>query len=122
MGLSIKMGIIATMLLFCAAIAFAGDRTHNYYPPAQIDTYVQMVEPTDPSKTDGVALGIAAAQHQFDFGTHKWQWSAGVGYYDDNSAASVGFAKRIDRVLIDATIGREGNKTGGGVGLHGRFE
>jgi len=104
----------------------AGERYYYIpeYPPIQIelingDGTSYEVPQIDSS---GIALGIATAQHQFDFGTHRWQWSAGVGFYDGDDAFSIGAAKRFDRVLVDVTAGRGGDKTGVGVGFHGRFE
>ncbi len=70
---------------------------------------------------EGVALSIAASQHHFDFGTHSWQGSIGAGSYDGDSAISFGVAKRLDRVLINGSLGMNGDKSGYGVGVNWRF-
>lgn len=69
----------------------------------------------------GIALGIAASQHHFDFGTHSYQGSIGMGSFEDNTAISFGLAKRIGRVMVNASIGIEDGSHGIGVGLNWRF-
>ena len=71
--------------------------------------------------SEGVALGIAVAQHHFDFGTNSWQGSVGAGYFDDDTALSLAIGKRFGRMLINGSVSYEDDKTGLGVGLNWRF-
>ena len=73
------------------------------------------------TNTQGIATALASAQHQFDFGTHRWQGSIGLGSYESNSAISFAIAKRLDRVLVNANFSHEDNHTGAGVGVNWRF-
>lgn len=70
---------------------------------------------------EGVALAIAMAQHQFDWGTHSWQGSVGLGSYAGNDAISLGVAKRFDRTLITGSLGRTGADYGFGISINWRF-
>lgn len=72
-------------------------------------------------ETSGVALSIAASQHHFDYGTHSWQGSVGVGYFDSEQAISGALAKRFNDVLLNGSIGRESDNTGVGFGVNVRF-
>ena len=70
---------------------------------------------------EGVALGIAVAQHHFDFGTKVWQGSVGVGYYNDNSAISLAVAKRFNRVLVNVSTTFKDEEPAIGAGINWRF-
>lgn len=127
----IKMIVLFELLFIFWALAtqlaFA-DNSHNTtiivkpYPYATPQTTNTVVEKTS---CDGSALGVAAAQHQFDFGTHSWQWSAGASYVDKNGAGcealSFGIGKRIDRAVINGSISHESDATAYGIGINGRF-
>lgn len=91
------------ILFLLPLTAFAG----NYCPTVNNQT--------------GTALGIATAQHQFDFGTYSWQGSVGIGAYDDAEAVSFAMGKRIDRMMFNGSVGIENGKTGVGAGLNWRF-
>lgn len=69
----------------------------------------------------GVAIGIATAQHNFDFGTYELQGSVGVGSYDTAEAASFALGKRFNRVMINGSVGAENGKLGLGAGFNWRF-
>lgn len=101
------------VLLMFSTTLFAGGSHHE---PATNTTTT-----TNITNTSGTALAIATAQHNFDFGTHSWQGSIGVGSFDSESAISFGVAKRLDRVLVNGSFAREDNKTGVGVGVNWRF-
>jgi len=117
----IKYYFILTLLL-TPLTAFSGDSYHTHpYIPIEPEVVPQVATVPGSVVNKGIALGIASAQTQHDFGTHKWQWSAGYGYYDSNDAISLSIAKRVDRVLINGSVGREGSETGYGVGISGRF-
>lgn len=117
--------MIKYLLLLLPLAAFASDPHHDHpdsYPiPIIIEPAPQTLTAAPEPDIYGVALGIAASQHHFDFGTHVWQWSAGYGHFDDHDAFSLSIGKRLDRVLINGSIGREGSETGIGVGINGRF-
>jgi len=51
----------------------------------------------------GVAIAIASAQHNFDYGTYSWQGSVGVGMYKEEEAVSFGVAKRVGKVLMNGS-------------------
>lgn len=69
----------------------------------------------------GVALGIASAQHAFDWSTDKSQLSVGIGQYDGSEAISVGVGRRFGEILVNGSLGKEGSKTGLGAGFLLRF-
>lgn len=69
----------------------------------------------------GAALGMAMAQHHFDFGTYSLQGSVAASSYDDSEAASFAIGKRFDRVLVNGSIGREDGVTGVAAGVNWRF-
>jgi len=113
---------ISLIFILTPLTAFSGDKHHTHpYIPIEPEVVPQVVTAPAAVENKGVALGIASAQVQHDFGTHKWQWSAGYGYYDSHDAAAVSIAKRVDRVLINGSVSREGAETGFGVGISGRF-
>ena len=101
--------------------ALAGDYHTLPNTPIICESCSEVPVAAPPPDYRGTALGIATGNHHHDFGTHKWQWSAAYGHYQDNDAFSVSIGKRVDRVLINGSIGREGSETGYGVGLNGRF-
>lgn len=113
--------MIKYLFLLLPIAVFASDPHHDHPAPIIYPVPIIQEQYTITDTTEGVSLGIATAQHHFDLGTHKWQWSAGYGYFDGNDAVSFSIGKRVDRVLINGSIGREGGKTGYGVGLNGRF-
>lgn len=65
----------------------------------------------------GVALGIAASQHNFDMSTKKTQISVAVGQYDGDEAVSFAAGKRVGDLLVNGSIGSEGGKQGMGAGI-----
>lgn len=71
--------------------------------------------------SEGAALGIAVAQHHFDFGTLVWQGSIGAGHYDGSEAVSFAIGKRFDRILVNVSITTEDQETGYGAGVNWRF-
>lgn len=115
---------IGGLLVIASARAENPHHDHAYLP---IEPYTYTTTSTTTEKTgcDGSALGVAAAQHQFDFGTHSWQWAAGAAYVDKNGegceALSFGLGKRIDRAVINGSISHESDSTAYGIGINGRF-
>jgi len=65
----------------------------------------------------GVAIAIASAQHNFDYGTYSWQGSVGAGYYNGEDAVSFGVAKRVGKILMNGSITPDSI----GVGVNWRF-
>lgn len=101
-----------------------GHDKHTYYIPKEVSpiSYTQNeYYSTQNGHEGGIALAIAQAQHQFDWGTHSWQGSVGVGSYGGNDAISFGVAKRFDRVLITGSFGRGGPDYGFGASVNWRF-
>jgi len=109
--------ILFAFTTFTTLTAYA-DKTHHAggspYEPATM--VVSSVTPKN-----GIALSIATSQHHFDFGTHSWQGSIGVGSFDNEHAISFGAAKRLNRVLINVSVGLENGKLGYGAGINRRF-
>ena len=104
------------ILFLLATPVYASNWHHHHDQPTTNTTTNNTV-----INNEGVALAIAKAQHHFDFGTHSWQGSIGVGTFDSESAISFGVAKRLDRVLVNGSVGFEDGKTGAGVGINWRF-
>ena len=119
--------LFLTMIIATSAYADKTHTTHynDYYSGDLNITFdsSDVSKPVDNSNTSGVALGIAATQHHFDFGTYKWQGSLGLGRFENNTAISIGIAKRLkdEDVMINGSFGMENGRTGGGIGLNGRF-
>lgn len=107
------------IVFFCAvAVLFFGllanAYSHDYH-------HYESVTVTNAANNNGVALAIAASQHQFDFGTHRWQGSIAAGSFGGESALSFGVAKRLDRVLLNGSFGMQGSSVGIGIGANWRF-
>ena len=110
-------------LLLLPLTVFAGGSHHEPADLTLINTEILTTNGvvTNTLTTKGIALGIAASQHHFDFGTKVWQGSVGTGSFDGNTAFSFGIAKRLDRVLINGSVSTEHGKTGYGAGINWRF-
>lgn len=114
---------------------FAENPHHTHEPTTVIEENIYVTEEhkyttninKGSSESEGVALGIAQAQHQFDFGTYSAQGSVAIGGYEDRRAVSIGFGKRMggatgdNRMLLNGSIGIEEGKMGGGAALNWRF-
>jgi len=74
-----------------------------------------------PEKANGTALAIAMSQLSFDWSTKDYQAGVGLGNFNDQDAISIGFGKRVDRLLINGSVGRESNKYGYGFGVNWHF-
>jgi len=97
---------------------------------ARADQYSSIVYERSPASSgtiinnetaNGVALAIAASQHQFYWGTKSWQGSFAAGTFDNNTAFSFGLAKRFNKTLINGSMSNEEGKIGGGVGINWLF-
>lgn len=71
----------------------------------------------------GVALGIAAASHQYDFNHQGLQASAALGYYDSKGAFSFGMGGNVGgNMFINANVGvTTSGKAGAGVAVGFKF-
>jgi len=107
--------IVAALFFFVLGQSYASEYHHAYI--GQSSTPSNTVVNTQ----NGVALGIAMSQLGFDWGTSSYQAGVSVGSFDTNDAISIGLGKRVDRVLLNGSIGREGNKYGYGFGLRFHF-
>jgi len=121
--LALIIGLIIGGLLVVATAQ--ADDPHHPYIPVEPYPYTAQTQTTEKPSCEGSAIGVAAAQHQFDFGTHSWQWAAGAAYVDKNGegceALSLGIGKRIDRAVINGSISHESDATAYGIGINGRF-
>jgi len=108
--------------IFCAVAVIFFVMLADVYATEYHHVYIgQSDTPTNAVNQDGVALGIAMSQLGFDWGTSSYQAGVGVGSFDTNDAISIGLGKRVDRVLLNGSIGREGNKYGYGFGVRFHF-
>lgn len=109
------MRFITFFVLFAigyfAILSNAYSHDHHYVPR---ETIINV-------DSRGAALATATAQLNFDWSTVKSQGGIGVGNFDNQSAVSFGAAKRVGDVLVNGSIGFEGNKVGYGAGINWRF-
>jgi len=108
----------AVSILFFGALAnsYAGEYQHAYIG----QTTTQSV--TNNYVQQGAALSDAFAQIDCNFSSVKWHGGVGVGINEESFAQAAGLCKRYKRTLIKATIGREDNKTRGGIGIMFQLE
>ena len=110
-----KVGLIIfaiAVLFFAFNIAWSGEYHHsNYY--STTNNYQ--------NSSEGVALGIAASQHNFDTTTFNLQGSVSTGSYEGVTAFSFGLAKRYKSSLISGSVSNEGGRTGYGAGMRWNF-
>ena len=109
--------ILALFLMTGAAFA---DNNHGATFITEV-TENTFVTNTTTEQAAGVALAIAASQHNFYLETNDWQASIGLGSYDNQGAASFGIAKRLKGVLVNGSVGRSNGATGYGLGASLRF-
>jgi len=116
----IKFYVLFAILSFAASYARADsyhgisyEENYTYDAPTHIEN--------SKNYTHGASLAIAMSQINFDWSTQKNQVSVGVGSFDNQDAISFGFGKRFGGVLINGSIGKEGSKSGYGVGFGLRF-
>lgn len=100
--------ILVALILIFVSSAYA----HDYRHTKEIRTV---------SNPEGVALAIATSQLKADWSTSKFQLGVGMGSFGGDSALAFGVAKRAGKVLINGSVGFEGNKTGLGLGINMRF-
>ena len=105
---------VATLFFLALSQSYGGEYHHSQpILPSNTTTNIY--------STKGAALGIAAAQHNFDYGTFSWQGSIATGSYDNSTAFSFGLAKRFKSTLINGSVSNEGGKMGFGGALGFRF-
>jgi len=107
-----------TILIFLIIAAFSDAEAHERYSPTAT---VQMGDNITNNLTSGAALGIAAAQHQFDWGTNAFQAGVAGGYFQGNAAISIGIGRRFKNVLVNGSFGSELGNSGYGIGVMTRF-
>lgn len=100
------------------------DRYHDYEHNHEINNTVLVSQPTLKVSSEGIAMGVAAAQAHLDAGTLRTQVAVGIGNYDGNNAAVVSIGKRkcSDCALLNGTIGLEKDKIGLGFGASWRIK
>ena len=116
------------MALLITNNAFAENNHNNN--TTTVDITIETTSKSQPVETNmyitndssrGIALAIAASQHNFDFGTDSWQGSVGVGSYKDNNASSFAIGKRYGRVLFSGSISTDNDDMAYGAGINWRF-
>ncbi len=108
------------LILFMTALLLAdvsAARAHDRYA---YNAPIQMGD-TNISQSSGAALGIASAQHNFDFATNDLQIGVAGGYFQGSSAVSIGIGQKFKNVLINGSFGSELGNTGYGIGVMSRF-
>lgn len=121
----ILASIIFSICAFFVIVAPAHSKDPHHTPPESVQGPMGETGARGKagrSDASSAALGIATGQHQFDWDTYKWQGSVGVGVFEDDSAASIGFAKRLcpscGSALINGSFGvTEDGDHGGGAGI-----
>ena len=118
-------------MLVMSAQSFADREStviNNYYTTEEYITEEYITESTSSTTINnsitGIALSIATSQHQFDFGTSEdvWQGSVGVGNYKGKTATSFALGKRVGRMLVNGSVGKEeGSDLSFGAGINWRF-
>jgi len=86
--------------------------------PALADSYHHHTINTSAVKQESSsAMGLAAAQNSFDWGTHSFQGSIGAGSHNGSQALSFGLGKRFGRALINGSIAVDDDSAGFGAGI-----
>lgn len=110
-----------SLLLLIPAITYAGGNHGHSEESSTIINNTTNITYKTTSTVSGMALGLAASQHNFDLSTYAYQWSIGAAYYDNEDAISFALGKRINNILINGSIGYENGTRGAGIGVNGRF-
>ena len=114
-----KYFILGFLFIAFISTVMADDHTRpydaHYEATTNQITIIQRVEESTP----GLALTMSHGQLQFDKNIKGWQAGIGVGQFDSHTAVSFGAAKQIgEKKILNFSIGREGNKTGLGIGFN----
>ncbi len=106
------MKYLAIILLVFAGASQASER-HEHHVTNNYTT----------NTTSGTALGLAAANCNFDWATMRTQACVSGGYFDNQSAGNIGVGKRFtkDGPLFNGTLGVENDEIGVGVGINWRL-
>jgi len=116
--------LLLTLLLLTPSLAYAsgghGNPHHDHNDDGG-DTNVTNINKA--GDAEGVALAIATAQCQFDFGTYRLQGCVSAGQYEETKAINFGVGKRFldNRALFNGSIGLENGKAGIGAAVNWRF-
>jgi len=118
--MTLYKNLIVILACLLPTLVLGGGGHHHNHESTTVTNNTVVTKQVD---TSGVALSIAAAQHQFDWGTYKLQGAVGFGGYDNSNAISLGVGKRLgkDRMLLNGSVGIENNKLGYGAGMNWRF-
>lgn len=108
----------ATVFFISLSTAYSHEFHHSIIIE---DVQRETITEINTETANGVALGIAMSQLGFEWGTKSFQAGIGLGSFDGQDAISIGIGKRVDRLLINGSIGREGSKYGYGLGLRFHF-
>lgn len=114
----VKIVIIGILFFVCVMPPIA---VADYWPDPAVDTLSAGQGVAD---CRGEALGLAAGEKNYNFGTYRLQGSAGLGYFDGCSAINLGLAIRFpDRsIMWSGSIGAtEGGNFGYSAGANWYF-
>jgi len=108
-----------TILIFLIIALFSDAEAHETHV-TEVTNITNTTRITQ-EQAAGVALGIAAAQHQFYLETDDLQGSIGGGNYEGENAVSFAMAKRFKGILINGSVGGSSGNIGTGVGANWRW-
>ena len=101
----------------------------NYPPiPTEEPNVYDTISYTNQSSPEykGVASAIAAAQHQFDWGTYSTQVSAAIGHTDmdsySESALSIAVGRRFGEALVNGSYSHETGANSFGAAVNVRLK
>jgi len=113
----ITLYVLFSVLFFAASYARADQYSSIVYEQSPVSSGTIINNET----ANGAALAIAMSQLSFDWSTKNLQAGVGLGSFDSQDAISFGLGKRVDRLLINGSVGREGNNYGYGLGINWHF-
>jgi len=109
-------------ILIISALSFSAWPENPHHPAVN---GIDGAPGSDAKAPAGTALGLATAQHQFDWDTYQLQSSIGVGTYDGAQAISYGMARRLcptcGKALVSGSVGAQEGKKGVGAGITWRW-
>jgi len=116
----ISFFVLFAILFFAASYAREDQYSSIVYEISNVPLETTTIT-TLTGQSEGVSSAIAAAQHQFYYGTKAWQGSFAAGAFDNDTAFSFGLAKRFQKTLINGSVSVENGKTGYGAALNWQF-
>jgi len=109
--------IVAALFFFTLGNAYSGDRHYRVPLPNLTE---KAPDVTNIYNVKGIALAIAAGQHNFK-ATTALQWSIGAGHVNNDSAVSLGLGLQAGKVFISGNISGDGESSAIGISGSGTF-